>query len=538
MARAQTSADLIVTNAAIWTADAGQPTAEAVAVIGERIVFVGTARDVEAWRGPETTVIDAGGKRVLPGFNDSHVHLVQAGEQLTSVHLKDAETPVEFRRRIAEHAASLPDGEWILGGDWDEQLWEPAELPTKELIDDVTPDHPVFIIRYDGHMALANSLALRLAGVTRETEDPPAGEIVRHANGEPTGVLKIAAMDLVEAAIPPPSYERRREAALRGLRHAASLGVTSLQDMTTSFEDISLFMDLEAEKKLTARLYVAPPEDEWSKLADVGIKRGFGSDYLRLGAVKGFVDGSLGSTTALFFEPYTDSPDTSGTFRQEFLPVDEARARLTAADAAGLQLCLHAIGDKGIAVTLDMFESIVDANGKRDRRFRIEHAQHVAPDDFERFAALDVIASVQPYHAIDDGRWAEERIGPERSETTYAFRTFLDSGVRLALGTDWNGAPLSPLWTLNAAVTRATIDGKRPGGWVPEQKITLEEALYAYTMGAAYAEYQEQEKGSVARGKLADLVVLSEDIFDVAPETWPEVTVETTIVGGHIVYSK
>jgi len=531
-------ADLVIENARIWTVDSDRPEAEALAVLGERIVAVGSSSEVAPWRGVDTRVIDARGRRVLPGFNDAHVHLVQAGEQLTNVHLKDAESPETFARRIGEFASSLPDGEWILGGDWDEQLWEDAELPTKELIDELTPNHPVFIIRYDGHMALANTLALTLAGVDRETLDPPAGSIVRDAGGAPTGVLKIAAMDFVREVIPPMTDERRREAALRGLAPAAALAVTSIHDMVTAFEDIALFMDLEAEGALTARIYAAPPERRWANLAEVGIKRGFGSSYLRLGALKGFVDGSLGSTTALFFEPYSDAPDTRGMFRPEFLPVDEARARLLAADAAGLQIYLHAIGDRGVSTTLDLFEEIQKANGARDRRFRIEHAQHLVPKDFERFAALDVIASVQPYHAIDDGRWAETRIGRERSKTTYAFRTFLDRGVALALGTDWNGAPLEPMWTLQAAVTRATIDGKRPGGWVPEQKITLEEALYAYTMGSAYAEFQEREKGSITPGKLADVVMLSEDIFEIAPERWPEVECDMTIVGGRIVYER
>lgn len=532
------AADLVIDNARIWTVDPDQPSAEALAVLGDRIVAVGSSSRVAAWRGVNTRVVDARGRRVLPGFNDSHVHLVQAGEQLANVHLKDAESPETFAQRIGEYATSLPEGEWILGGDWDEQLWENAELPTRELIDEVTPNHPVFIIRYDGHMALANTLALTLAGVDRETRDPPAGSIVRDASGEPTGVLKIAAMDFVREVIPTMTDERRREAALRGLEHAAKLGVTSIHDMTTAFEDIALFMDLEVEGTLTARIYAAPPERRWADLAKVGIKRGFGSSYLRLGALKGFVDGSLGSTTALFFEPYSDAPDTRGMFRPEFLPVDEARARLVAADAAGLQICLHAIGDRGVSTTLDLFEEIQKANGTRDRRFRIEHAQHLVPKDFERFAALDVIASVQPYHAIDDGRWAETRIGRERSKTTYAFRTFLDRGVDLAFGTDWNGAPLEPMWTLHAAVTRATIDGERPDGWVPEQKITLEEALYAYTMGSAYAEFQEREKGSITPGKLADVVMLSEDIFEIAPARWPEVEADMTIVGGRIVYER
>lgn len=531
------AADLIVTHGAVWTVDSENPTAEAVAILGDRIVAVGSSQDVVRWQGPETRVIDARGRRVLPGFNDAHVHLVQAGAQLANVQLKDAATPQEFRSRIGDKAESLGKGQWVLGGDWDEQLWNPARLPTRELIDDATSENPVLVIRYDGHMALANSLALRLAGIGRATKDPPGGEIVRDRNGEPTGVLKVAAMDLVERVVPPMSYEDRRRAALRGLEHAASLGVTSLQDMTTSWEDLHVFMDLAAEDKLTSRIYVAPPERRYQDLAKLGIKHAFGTPFLRLGALKGFVDGSLGSSTARFFEPYTDSPGNRGELRPEIVPLDEARERLIAADAAGLQICLHAVGDEGNSIALDLAEVVAQANGERDRRFRIEHAQHLVPKDFDRFAALGVIASVQPYQAIDDGRWAEARIGPERAKTTYAFKSLLDKGVRLALGTDWNGAPLEPMWTLYAAVTRATLDGKHPQGWIPQEKLTLEQAIEAYTVGSAYAEFQENDKGSITPGKLADLVILSDDVFSLPVDKLPQVRVEQTIVGGQVVYS-
>ena len=535
---ARPAADLIITNANVWTVDAANPRAEAVAVIGERIVDVGDRGAIDAWRGPDTDVLDANGHLVLPGFNDAHIHLVQAGQQLDSVHLKDAATPEEFSRRVGDYAETLPEGEWIVGGDWDEQLWEPPELPTRALIDRRTPSNPVYIIRYDGHQALANSLALEMAGITARTPDPRSGTILRDANGEPTGILRMAARDLVENLIPPLGPEHRRRAAIRALEHAASLGVTSATDMTTHADDVALFMDLAAEGALTMRVYVAPMETDWQDQVNVGIRRGFGSASLRLGALKGFVDGSLGSSTALFFEPYTHEPDSRGMLTDEFTPFEDAKVRLMAADAAGLQLALHAIGDRGIAMTLDMFEEIIAVNGVRDRRLRIEHAQHLRPSDFDRFAELDVIASVQPYHAIDDGRWAEDRIGAERARTTYAFRTFLDTNVRLALGTDWNGAPLDPMLTLYAATTRATLDDQRPGGWVPQQKITLEEAIEAYTMGSAYAEFQEHDKGSVTPGKLADLVILSDDIFAIDPTALPDVRVDTTIVGGRTVYQR
>ncbi len=531
------AADLIVINANVWTVDRDHPRAEAIAVIGDRIAAVGDAAQIDAWRGSETIVVDAEGRLVLPGFNDAHVHLVQAGQQLDNVHLKDADSPEEFTQRIADFAAGVPAGEWILGGDWDEQLWTPPDLPTRQLIDRVTPNHPVYIIRYDGHQALANTRALELAGITVSTTDPPGGEILRDGAGAPTGILKMAARDLVAGIVPPLSPEQRRRAATRALEQMAAAGVTSATDMGTSADDTALFMELESSGLLTTRLYLAPMETDWQDQANVGIRRGFGSTFLRLGALKGYVDGSLGSSTALFFEPYLHEPESTGMLTEEFTPFADARTRLLSADDAGLQIALHAIGDRGISMTLDLFEELAVLNGPRDRRLRIEHAQHLVEADFARFAELDIIASVQPYHAVDDGRWAEDRIGPDRAKTTYAFRTFLDHGVRLAVGTDWNGAPIEPMLTLHAAVTRATLDGRHPNGWVPEQKLTLDEAIEAYTLGSAYAEFQEQDKGTIERGKLADLVVLSDDIFSIPPEDLPMVSVVTTIVGGQIVYS-
>jgi predicted amidohydrolase YtcJ len=531
------AADLVVTGARIWTGNPRQPSATALAVIGERIADIGNAEDLERWRGPDTRVIDAGGRRVVPGFNDAHVHLVDGGAQLENVDLKDADTQAEFARRIAERARSRP-GEWIVGGDWDEERWTPTQLPTRQLIDDLTNGTPVFVMRYDGHTGLANSAALGRAGITERTPDPPGGEIVRDANGMPTGILKDAAMNGVQRIIPKMTYEERLRVARRALAHAASLGVTSLQDMNPSYDDIAVYADLANRGELTARIYAAPLETDWYDQAKLGIHRAFGSAWLRLGAVKGYADGSLGSTTAYFFQPYTDAPKTHGLLSDEMQPVENMRTRLMAADHAGLQLCVHAIGDAGISAILDIFSDIGAANGDRDRRFRIEHAQHIAPKDFERFASLKVIASMQPYHAIDDGRWAEKRIGPERIKTTYAFKTLIDKGVRLAFGTDWNVAPLNPLLGLYAATTRATLDGKHPDGWVPEQKISIEQAVIAYTSGSAFAEFQEGDKGTLARGKLADLVILSDDIFSIPPVQLKDVRVLTTVVGGRVVHQR
>ena len=538
VADARPAADLLVTNARIWTGDPARPEAEALAALGERIVAVGSKDELEPWRGPKTRVIDAGGRRVLPGFDDSHVHFVDGSAKLAQVQLKDARSPEEFARRIADHARTLTKGEWVLGGTWDDQAFAPPRLPTRQDVDALTPETPVFVERYDGHMALANAVALRQAGITRETAAPPGGEIVRDPRGEPTGILKDAAMGLVYRVIPPPSRESRLRTIREGLRHAASLGLTSVQDMNPSYADVAAYAELLERGELTLRVYAAPMETQWEDQARIGLRRAFGSPWLRLGALKGYADGSLGSTTAYFFEPYRDDPTTSGLLSDEMQPVEAMRERLVKADAAGLQLCIHAIGDRAISIVLDLFEDVLKVNGPRDRRWRIEHAQHLAPGDFPRFARLGVIASVQPYHAIDDGRWAESRIGPQRAKTTYAFRTLLDAGVRLALGTDWYVAPLDPMQTLHAAVTRATLDGRHPGGWMPEQKITLNEAIGAYTAGAAYAEFQEQDKGTLTPGKLADLVLLSEDVFAIRPERIRDVKVVTTIAGGRVVFER
>ncbi len=534
---ARLAADLVITNARIWTGDALQPDANAVAVVGDRIVDVGSSREIDRWRVPATTVIDAEGRRVLPGFNDAHVHLIDGGTALDNVNLKDAQTPAEFTRRIGERAKTKP-GEWILGGEWDDQRWTPAELPTRQLIDDVTSATPVFVTRYDGHMALANSTALGRAGITESTPDPPGGAIVRDANGYPTGVLKDAAMESVARVIPKMTPDQRLAVVKRALRYAASVGVTSLQDMNPSYDDIAVYAELANRNELTARIYAAPLELGWYDQAKLGVHRSFGSSWLRIGAVKGYADGSLGSTTAYFFQPYTDAPQTRGLLSDEMEPIADMRVRLMAADYAGLQLCMHAIGDAGISAILDLYGDVIRANGERDRRLRIEHAQHIAPKDFDRFAAMKVVASVQPYHAIDDGRWAERRIGPDRIKTTYPFRTLIDKGVRLALGTDWTVAPLNPMLTLYAATTRATLDGKHPEGWVPEQKISIVEAVRAYTSGSAFAEFQDAVKGTIVRGKIADLVILSDDVFSIPAARLKDVQVLTTVAGGKVVHQR
>ncbi len=534
-AQAKPSADLIVMNAKIWTGDAANPSSDSVAVLGDRIVAVGAVKDVELWRGPATKVVDAGGHLLVPGFNDAHVHFTPGGAQLDWVQLNDATSQQEFVRRIAERAKAIPKGEWILGGDWDETKWTPPSLPTHEAIDAVTSNNPVAISRYDGHMILANAAALKAAGITSATQDPPGGSIVRDASGNPTGALKDAAMDAVFKVVPPMSHDQRLDAVKRALGHAASLGVTSVQDMNPEFADIAVYAELAEKGELTTRIYAAPLISQVDDLTKIGIRRSFGTPYLRIGALKSYADGSLGSATAYFFEPFVDQPQNRGLLSDAMHPVSMMRDRMMRADAAGLQLCTHAIGDQGISIILDIYSEIEKEHGTADRRWRIEHAQHMAAKDFDRFASMHVIASMQPYHAIDDGRWAEGRIGHDRASRTYAFRTFLDHGVRLAFGTDWSVAPLNPMLGVFAAVTRETLDGKNPKGWFPEQKLTVAETVSAYTMGSAYAEFQDQEKGSITVGKLADMVILSNDIFSIPPDKIKDVKVTKTCVGGKLV---
>ena len=558
--RATGTADLVVMNGKVWTVDAARSRAEAVAVVGDRIVAVGTNEEIRKWLGPNTRKVDAQGKTVLPGLIDAHVHFSTGGFEISGVQLRDAATPEEFARRIGEHAKKLPKGEWMLGGTWDHELWG-GRLPTRDWIDKLTPGHPVFVSRYDGHMALANSVALRLAGITRDTPTPAGGTIVKGANGEPTGLMKDAAMDLVQRAIPEPTEEQLTRAILAGLAEARRLGVTGFHDMSSaesgflggeaaghpglvdiprlrSAEEIRIYQKLAARGELTARVYAVTPIQQWEAPARTGVAAGFGTEWLRVGGLKGYVDGSLGSTTAFFYEPFTDDPSTSGLLSGMMFPEGNMLRMTLGGDRAGLQLCIHAIGDKANRMILDIFEEVAKKNGghAKARRFRIEHAQHIRPGDFEKFAQLGVIAAMQPYHAIDDGRWAEKRIGHERCKTTYAFRTLLDSGVKLAFGSDWTVAPLDPMQGIYAAVARQTLDGKNPGGWFPEQKITLEEAIEAYTMSAAYAEFRENELGSLTPGKLADIVVLDADLFAVAAEKIKDVKVTKTIVGGRVVY--
>jgi predicted amidohydrolase YtcJ len=530
------AADLVILNATVRTMETNHPLAQAVAVSGNRIAAVGATQEIRQLAGTRTRTIDAGGKLVLPGFNDAHVHFLNGGFELSGVNLRDAKSPQEFVERLGSFAAKTPKDRWITGGEWDHERWPGAPLPAKELIDPVTPGTAVFVRRLDGHMALANSLALRLAGVTRESKDPPGGLIVRDPKtGEATGLLKDAAMSLVYKIIPPASFEEKLAAARAATEYAAGFGVTSVQDMSAG-ADVGGYQELLRRGQLKTRIYAMAPLPAWERLGNTGVRAAFGDAMLRIGGLKGFSDGSLGSSTALLFEPYVDSPETRGLPSDEMLPEGAMFNRVLDADRAGLQVMIHAIGDRANDDILTIFEQVTGTNSQRDRRFRIEHAQHLRPQDVRRFGRAKVIASMQPYHCADDGRWAEKRIGYERCRTTYAFRSLLDAGGTLAFGSDWTVAPLDPIQGIAAAVTRRTLDGKHPDGWVPEQKISVEEAVRAFTWGSAYAEFQEQIKGTLSPGMLADLVMLDRDIFVIDPGEIEKARVVLTVIDGRIVH--
>jgi len=541
--------DLILLHGKVWTGEPAPGSSatrivEAVAIANGRILAVGSDEEIAAYKGPNTAVIDLKGRLAVPGLTDSHAHFIQGGFQLLSVDLKDARSEEEFVRRIAEKARTLPPGRWMQGGDWDEEAWPSENLPTRWLIDSVTPRTPVFISRYDGHAVLANSLALQLAGISKETPDPAGGVIVRDPkSGEPTGVLKDEAQDLVAKVIPRPSQAEMEEALRAALKEAARVGLTSIHDITVGPEawngnftgEIELLRRAELEGWLTCRIYAITPIANWKNLEQAGISHDMGSDFLEMGAVKAFADGSLGSRTAWMFKPYDDDPSNSGLPMPIMAPPAKLEEIARQADKAVIQICTHAIGDRAVSSLLDIYERI-GGEHPAAHRFRVEHAQHVRPEDFARFGKLGIVASMQPYHAVDDGRWAEKRIGHERARSSYAWKSMLGAGAKLAFGSDWPVAPLDPLLGIYAAVTRATLDGKNPGGWFPEQRLTVEEALRAYTLGAAYAAFQEKEKGTISPGKLADVVVLSDDLFQIPPERIKDVRVEVTIVGGKVVY--
>ncbi|HYL68987.1 MAG TPA: amidohydrolase [Candidatus Limnocylindria bacterium] len=547
-------ADLVLTNGRIYTGNAKLPWASAIAIREETIAAVAAPdADLKTFIGLKTRVIDLRGQFAMPGFNDAHVHLAGAGQQMLEVNLEGAASLSEFQQRIRIRLKDSKAGEWIMGRGWDHTLWPEKKFPTRQDLDAVSTNHPMIFGRVDGHVAIANSRALAIAGIGHTTPDPPAGHIERDpATGEPTGMLEEdAAMDLVYNRIPPHSVAQRRRALELAIEEAVKWGVTSLQDNSVDnkpdsdnfgWQNFLVLQQMQRERALKARV------TEWlpfgaslARLEEMRRVGGYsgpghpGDPWLKAGAVKAFLDGSLGSRTAAMLAPYSDAPETSGILRIE--PKQLERMAIER-DRAGFQLAFHAIGDRANRVALDVFAAVRAANGARDRRDRIEHAQIVAPSDLPRFRSLDVIASMQPSHLLDDERWATDRLGPERVKGAYAWHTMQQGGVHLAFGTDFPVESVNPLRGLYACVTRELPDGGPAGGWHPEERLTIDECIRDYNVGSAYAEFEEQRKGTLTPGMVADIVVFPTDITRMPAKDLLRTSVAMTIVGGRIVYEQ
>ncbi|MFI5112912.1 MAG: amidohydrolase [Terriglobales bacterium] len=518
------------------------PRAQAMAVRNGRIMAVGTSEEIRKITGPHTQVVDLGGRFAMPGFNDAHLHLASGGFEMLNVELSNTKSFDEMKARIAERVKTAAPGEWILGGGWDDTKWPVQKIPTRQDLDAITGDHPALFIRTDGHMLVANSAALRVAGVTKQTPDPPGGRIDREADGEPTGGLRETAQDLARNKVPPPTKAQRRRGAELALQEAARYGLTSAQD-NSQWDDFLTYAELEKEGKLTLRITEwLPFQQPVNVLEQRRVFHAPQDPMLHSGMLKGFMDGSIGSHTAAMLAPYTDEPKNSGLPQFEQAKLDQMAAERA---AAGFQMGFHAIGDRGVAMALEAFAAaeryVEGKNPKAPQlkqpggfRFRIEHAQVVAPTDFARFRQLQVIASMQPNHLLTDMNWALARIGGERGKYSYAWNEFLKNGVVLAFGTDYPVEPITPFRGVYAAVTRKNEAGTKE--YVPEQKISIDQAIAAYTTGAAYAEFAESKKGRLAPGFLADFIVLDRDITKVAPAEILQTKVLRTVVGGKTVY--
>jgi len=555
-------ADLVLLGARVYTLEPTQPRAEALALRGDRIVKIGAAEEVRSLvRAGRTRVLELDGRLVLPGFIDNHTHFDSAGRLLLGLNLLEVDEPVPFRKRVGEAASRLPAGAWLVGGDWGAYgPWAkgstgaaagaarpPEFLPTKDVIDPVTGDHPALVSRFDGQLHLANSRALRAAGITTATRDPEGGQLLRGKDGAPNGLLRGTAAQLVSKVIPSPAYAQRRAEALRALEEARRYGVTTIHDNVPNFDQLQLFYDLHKAGELTTRVWARMWLSEWERVRDhirdngvPAVAGGWGDDMIRLGGLKAWVDGIMGNSSALFFEPYASAPESYGRLRPVMFPEGNLYRLILGADRAGFTVTIHSIGDRANRILLDTYERVFAENPPRDRRFRVIHAQVMEPEDQRRFGRLGLVAEVQPYHAIDDMRWMEERIGA-RAENAYAFRGLMNGGAAMSFGSDWPGTnasyyPINPLLGIYAAVTRQTLDGKPEGGWFPSQRISLEDAVRFFTWNNAYATFEEDSKGSLKEGKLADLVVLDRDIFSRAPQELIDTQVLYTILGGKVVY--
>ncbi len=578
-------ADLVLTNAVVWTVDDDNPRAEAVASLGDKIIYVGDSSGVQAHIGANTRVLDLEGALVTPGFNDNHVHFASTGALLYGLNLLDVSDEAGLVERIRDVHERYASGSWITGGDWSayetwsegavaeagaevnpDDLYGNLFLPNKGMIDPITGDRPVLIRRFDRKVYLANSAALEAAGISANSPDPEGVMVERDSDGEPTGALFNPVSGAVESTVlvrdnvralysdilPPPSREQRTQETLRAWQQMREVGITSYSDVTSPPVQVDIYRQLRAEGRMTARVRYRPTLDRWPSMANLGIRVGFGDEWIRFGAVKAWIDGIMGNSSARFYEPYTHNPASRGIWRDIMFPFERdprspelMQSRLErlalGADNAGIQLTVHAIGDEANGYLMDMLERIIAENGEKDRRFRLVHAQVMTDRDIERGGEMNIVAEVQPFHTSDDMRWMEERIGRERSRGAYAFRRLWDSGATVSFGSDSPGTNasryyLNPMLGLYAAVTRKTLSGQPEGGWFPQEKLTIEESIKAYTLNTAYAAYEEDIKGTITVGKLADYVVLSDNLLTMDPDGIKDVTVRKTIVGGKIVY--
>ena len=578
-------ADLVLRNGVVWTVDDNNPRGEAIASLNDKIVYVGSDAGVEKYIGPGTRVVDLDGKLVMPGFNDNHVHFESTGMLLYGLNLLDVSDESGFVDRIRDVHERYAPGTWIVGGDWSayetwavndvaeagrqvnpDDLYGNLFLPNKEMIDDITGDRPVLVRRFDYKVYLANSAALKLAGIGSGTKDPEGIAVERSADGEPTGALFNPVFGAVESTvlvrdnvnalfqdlIPEPSRDQRIAETLETWKKMARVGVTSYSDVTSNPVYVDIYQEMREKDLMTARVRYRPPLDKWEYMSELGIRVGFGDEWIRFGGVKAWIDGIMGNSSARFYEPYTHNPSSRGIWRDIMFPFERSpdnpenmQSRLERlaldADNAGIQLTVHAIGDEANGYLMDMLERIIAQNGEKDRRFRLVHAQIMSDRDIKRGGEMKIVAEVQPYHTSDDMRWMEERIGRERSRGAYAFRRLWDSGATVSFGSDSPGTNasryyLNPMLGLYAAVTRKTLSGQPEGGWFPQEKITVEEAIKAYTLNTAYAGFEEDIKGSLTAGKLMDFVVLSDNLLTMDPDDIKDVTVLTTVVGGKVVY--
>ena len=527
---ARNRADTVYVNGSIWTGVESASRAQAIAVKGEFLVAVGSNENVEHLKDSNTQIVDLQGRFVVPGLMDAHTHFMDGGFQLVRLNFREVDSPEDFVYKIDSAAQKLEPGQWILGGNWDHEKWG-GELPHHSWVDDVSKEYPVFVHRVDMHMAFANSKAMQLAGITGDTPDPPGGVIDRdHMNGNPTGILREAeAKELVQRVVTPPTEEERKRVLQKAMDYALMCGITQVHDMC-SWEDLLTYRKVETAGEFRMRIYAAPWWTNWKKQIDYITEYGTGNRWLQWPALKGMIDGSLGSRTAWMHDPYKDDPSTRGVIVASDTVL--FKTMMQEADAAGIRFAIHAIGTRANEWTLDQFRAVAKMNGRRERRFKVEHAQHLRNSEIMRFGREGVIPSVQPFHAIDDSRWAYKRVEEDVLGGTYAFKSLLNSDAKVVFGSDWTVAPMSPILGIYAAVTRETIDGSQPGGWHPNEKMTVDEALLAYTASVAYAGFQEDVLGTIEVGKLADFVVLSRDLFEIEPEEIKNTGVLRTVVGG------